>query len=615
MELAENSNSDDRGESVARDQYCIEVGWEVCHQMGGIYTVLRSKVPTAIETHGENYLLVGPYYEKTAMVEFEPFEPEGIIASVMEKMNKEQTVIHYGRWLVSGSPRVVLIDFLAVFHRLADYKYFFWKDHHIDGGDEPEINDSIVFGYLVVEFITNFTNLMNEMDLEFPLKGIFHEWMAAVAIPEIRRQKLPVATVFHTHATLVGRYVALGDPHMYHHLHQIDPVAAAIHNGIHPRYLIEKAAAHGAHVFTTLSDITALEAEHFLGRKPDLLLPNGLNIHRFSAIHEFQNLHAVFKKRIHEFVSAHFFPSYSFDLEKTRYIFTSGRYEYTNKGFDLYMESLARLNDRLKHTRSELTVIAFLVTRAATKGISSDVLRRQKMFYDLKHTCADIGDRMKDRLLSSVVNGRIPTTEDLFDEYDTTRLMRLKRAWKTEGLPSICTHDMVHDAEDPILNRLRNLGLINGPDDRVKIVYHPEFLSGTNPILPLDYDQFVRGCHMGVFPSYYEPWGYTPLECVALGIPTITSDLAGFGTYVRDSIDDYEEQGIFVLERKNSDYHTAAEKLTDMLENALTMSHRDRVQLRNRVESLSELFDWKRMSVHYEAALSMASNRWSKEQS
>lgn len=598
-------------EANADGEILVEAGWEVCNQMGGIYTVLRSKVPAFVEKWGEGYCLVGPYFRKTAQVEFEPQPLNGIFGQAVSLMRDRGMDVHFGRWLVTGSPQVILIDYLRSFHRVADYKYFLWKDHHIETGDEPEINDAVVFGYLVVEFFEALLEVTGGQESrKNPIMALFHEWNASVALPEIRRRALPVSSVFHTHATLVGRYVALRDPGMYHHLHSIDPEAAAESSGILPRYRIERAAAWSADVFATLSDITADEAEHFLGRRPDKLLPNGLNIQRFSAIHEFQNLHALYKEKIHEFVMGHFFPSYHFDLENTRYIFTSGRYEFGNKGFDLFIESLARLNWKLKESGSPTIVIAFIVTRAAIKGVNVEVMKRQKMFYDLRGTCENISGQMGRRLVKTMMTGRIPETEDLLEEYDRMRLKRLTHVWKSEDLPSICTHDMAFDGDDPVLNRLRQCRLFNASDDRVKVVYHPDFISGTGAIFPLDYDQFVRGCHLGVFPSYYEPWGYTPLECVALGIPAITSDLAGFGTYVRDTIPDNEGSGILVLPRKNSDFYESAEYLARMIERIVTMEHKDRVQLRNRVEALSELFDWRRLRVHYDEALDESKKRY-----
>src|SRR5690606_2441955 len=174
----------------------------------------------------------------------------------------------------------------------------------------------------------------------------------------------PGAIVFTTHATILGRYLAMNDPDFYGHLAFFDSGAEAKKFNIETQHLIERASAHASHVFTTVSDVTAEECRHLLGRNPDVLLPNGLNIQRFAALHEFQNLHAQYKARIHEFTMGHFFPSYSFDLDNTLYFFTSGRYEYRNKGIDLTIESLARLNYRLQEAQSPITVVFFIITRA-----------------------------------------------------------------------------------------------------------------------------------------------------------------------------------------------------------------------------------------------------------
>ncbi len=123
----------------------------------------------------------------------------------------------------------------------------------------------------------------------------------------------------------------------------------------------------------------------------------------------------------------------------------------------------------------------------------------------------------------------MPDEKELITSQDRVLLRRRLFAMKRHGLPPIVTHNMVNDSDDPILNQLRRVQLFNQPSDRVKVVFHPEFLNSANPVLPMDYDEFVRGTHMGVFASYYEPWGYTPAECTVMGVPSITTNLSGFG--------------------------------------------------------------------------------------
>jgi glycogen(starch) synthase len=184
-------------------------------------------------------------------------------------------------------------------------------------------------------------------------------------------------------------------------------------------------------------------------------------------------------------------------------------------------------------------------------------------------------------------------------------IVRLKRgmhAWRTWKQPHIVTHDLWDDAKDPVLNQLRACQLFNARHDPVKVVFHPDFLSATSPLIGLDYDNFVRGCHMGVFPSYYEPWGYTPMECVASGLPSVTSDLAGFGSYVSKNVQDPGSKGLFIVGRRYQSFDAAAHQLTEILFNFCLKDRRSRIELRNRTERLSDFFDWSNLVTHYTEA-------------
>jgi glycogen(starch) synthase len=399
------------------------------------------------------------------------------------------------------------------------------------------------------------------------------------------------------------------NPDFYNKLPWINPDHAAGHYNIYARYSIERGATHCADVFTTVSDITGLEAEKLLARRPDVVTPNGLNIQKFSALHEFQNLHKEYKEVIHQFVAGHFFPSYNFDLEKTLYLFISGRYEYRNKGMDLFIESLARLNHWLRAGGIPVTVVAFIITKAPTKNINVDVLRNQSMFDELSKMCGNITEEMGQALLHSVSMGRLPERGELMTEEAVVRLKRGMHAWRTWKQPPIVTHDLWNDATDPVLTQLRACQLFNARHDAVKIVFHPDFVSATSPLIGLDYEHFVRGCHMGVFPSYYEPWGYTPAECVASGVPSVTSDLAGFGSYVQQNIQDPNSKGLFIVGRRYASWEQSAHQLTELLFNFCLKDRRTRIELRNRTERLSDYFDWSNLITHYNEAHKMAMQR------
>ena len=585
----------------------FEVAWEVCWQLGGIYTVMRSKAPSMVAAWGERYCLVGPYNAETAAVELEPCEPTGMVAEAVKKMRELGVTVHCGYWLIEGRPRVILLDYAEAFNRLGEFKYMLWKDHGIQTyDDDGDTNNVVAFGFLTGLLFQEIARANNG---RLQLVAHFHEWMAGLGLMRLAFLKLAVATVFTTHATLLGRYLCTDNPDFYAKLDTINPDHAAGHYRIYPRYCIEHGASNCADVFTTVSDVTALEAEKLLHRKPDVVTPNGLNIRRFEALHEFQTMHRQYKEAIHSFVAAHFFPSYTFDLDRTLYLFTAGRYEYTNKGIDLFIESLARLNHWLKSGGIDMTVVAFIISRAPYKSINVDVLRSQAMFDDLKLTCERVSEEMSQKLLSVVCTGRLPDGQELLSQQAQVRLKRGLHAWRTWRQPPIVTHDLWDDANDSVLQKLRACRLFNAKDDRVKVVFHPDFLSATSPLIGLDYDQFVRGCHMGVFPSYYEPWGYTPMECVASGVPAVTSDLAGFGSYVSKHIQDPANNGLFVVGRRYANFDQAAHQLTEILFNYALKERRGRIELRNRVERLSEYFDWNNLVSHYAHAHRLALSR------
>jgi len=577
-----------------------EVAWEAVNPVGGIYTVLRSKLTTMMERWGRRYCVVGPYKPESAAVEFEPAMNTGPFGQAVKDLRDAGLEAYYGTWLVSGRPQAVLLDLNAGYSELGEMRSRLWHEHQIPVPEHDALlNDVVTFGYLVHRFLAA---LAERESSARPILAHFHEWMGGVAIPRIRRHRIPVRTVFTTHATLLGRYIASNDPWYYDHLPFVDWAHDAARFNIEPQVRIERAAAHGSHVLTTVSNITASECEHLLGRGVDVVTPNGLNIERFTALHEFQNLHNRYKQKIHEFVMGHFFSSYSFDLDRTLYLFTSGRFEYRNKGFDLTVEALARLNWRLKQELPGRTVVAFLITRRPFRGINAEVLRSRAVLDELYRTCDHIKEEVGEKLFQAATMGKQPSLDQLVEEYWRLRLRRTQQAWKSGGWPILVTHDLVDDKSDDVLQQLRQCRLFNSAEDPVKVVYHPDFIEPSNPLWGIEYDQFVRGCHMGVFPSYYEPWGYTPLECIARGVPAVTSDVSGFGSYVLENVEDPEASGIHVLRRRHAGFDQAADQLTDSLFNLAQLERRDRIELRNRVDRGAERFDWHHLVRHYDDA-------------
>lgn len=586
--------------------YIFEVSFEVCNKIGGIYTVIQSKVPTHLKKWGkEKYLLIGPYFEDRIPAIFEPIDdPSDEIYQLVSEMNTKGYKVYYGEWLISGHPRVILFDLYTQYPNLDQIKYLFWEHHKIPTPSGDGLIDQVIsFGHQIHCFFKLFAQKYAQKNR---IVVQFHEWMAGTAIPDMRRNNLPVKIIFTTHATLLGRYLAMSDPNYYQNLKTYDWAYEAKHFNVEHIIGIERAAAHGAHIFSTVSNVTAEECEVFLGRKPDYILPNGFNIERFEVLHEFQNLHKSSKDKINEFIIGHFFQSYSFDLDKTLIFFTAGRFEYKNKGYDLTLKALAKLNKKLQQEKSNITIVMFFITPRPYNGFKPEVLHSKALMEEIHRNCNDLQKKLGDKLFLGLTSlkkrVKFPDLNQLLDEYTMMRIRMNLHAWHNNQSPTVVTHNLRDEASDPIMNFLWSHNLMNSEEDRVKIVYHPEFISSDNPLFHMEYYQFIRGCHLGVFPSYYEPWGYTPLECVASGIPSITSDLAGFGSFVHMHMKDHEKSGIYVLKRKNVDDEVASDSLMHLMYNFTRLSRRERVIQRNRVEESSSRFGWDKLVSYYNKA-------------
>ncbi|XP_058510544.1 glycogen [starch] synthase, muscle [Solea solea] len=587
------------------DAVLFEIAWEVANKVGGIYTVIQTKARLTAEEWGENYFLVGPYVENNVRTQVELIEPTNpTLKQTIDKMNSSGCKVYFGRWLIEGSPYVVLIDVGFTAWSLDAWKSELWDlcDIGVPWFDR-EANDAVLFGFLTAWLLGEFAAQSEEPP---HIVAHFHEWLAGLGLVLCRHRKLPVATVFTTHATLLGRYLCAGNVDFYNNLGKFNLDKEAGDRQIYHRYCLERAAAHCAHVFTTVSQITAIEAEYLLKRKPDIVTPNGLNVKKFSAMHEFQNLHAQSKNRIQEFIRGHFYGHLDFNLDKCLFLFIAGRYEFSNKGADIFLEALARLNYLLRVNQSDVTVVAFFIMPARTNNFNVETLKGQAVRKQLWDTAHTVKERFGKKLYESILVGQLPDVSKMLDKEDFTLMKRAIFATQRQSQPPVCTHNMLDDGSDPILNSVRRIGLFNSSSDRVKIIFHPEFLSSTSPLLPMDYEEFVRGCHLGVFPSYYEPWGYTPAECTVMGIPSISTNLSGFGCFMDEHIADPTAYGIYILDRRFRGVDESCHQLTSFLFQFCKQSRRQRIIQRNRTERLSDLLDWKYLGRYYVAARHMA---------
>jgi glycogen(starch) synthase len=591
--------------SAPNSSLLVEVAWEVCNQVGGIYTVIRSKAPTMKQNWGENFCMIGPYINKNIQAELEPLtNATDLFGLAVTNLKKKGYDVMYAEWLITGKPRVILLNPNAIEEKVLQVvKYLLWKNHAVSIPVKNTLIDQVIgFAYLTKLF---FDELVKVSGGDQKILAHFHEWMAGLPILDMKREKMPVKTIFTTHATQLGRHLAINSPLFYAHLPFFRWEDEAGKFGVETEAAIEYGCAQNCDVMTTVSDVTARECKHLLRRNPDFILPNGLNIERFEALHEFQNLHSTYKDQIHQFVMGHFFSSYSFDLDKTLYFFTSGRYEYKNKGFDLTLEALVHLNQKLKEEKSDLTVVMFFVTKREFYSIKPEVLQSRAVMEEIRQTCEAIERQVGKRLFFESTmrqDNRLPELNDFVDEYWKLRYRRTIQSWKSTKMPLPVTHKLVNEDQDDILQFLVRRNFLNRKEDKVKIVYHPDFINSTNPLFGMDYSQFVRGCHLGIFPSYYEPWGYTPLECMASGVPAVTSDLSGFGDYLLSNMPDYEKGGMFVVERGKRTFDWSARQLASFLYKFVIQDRRSRIMQRNNVENYSAAFDWDNLIKHYQDA-------------
>lgn len=588
----------DEEELPIEDLLLFEISWEVTNKVGGIYTVIQTKAKITVDEWGENYFMMGPYYEHNVRTQVEICDPPlPALRKAMDTLQSQGCQVHFGRWLIEGSPYVLLFDIGSAAWNLDRWKGEFWEACNVGiPFHDREANDALLFGSLTAWFLKELTDQFQDKP---NVIAHFHEWQAGAGLILSRFRQLPVATIFTTHATLLGRYLCAANVDFYNRLDQFDIDKEAGERQIYHRYCMERASAHCAHVFTTVSQITGIEAEHMLKRKADVITPNGLNIKKFSAMHEFQNLHSLYKARIQEFVRGHFYGHLDFNLDKTLFFFIAGRYEYSNKGADIFLESLSRLNFLLRVHRSDVTVVVFFIMPTKTNNFNVETLKGQAVRKQLWDTAHSVKEKFGKKLYEALLRGEIPDLNKILDRDDLTVMKRAIFSTQRQSLPPITTHNMVDDSTDPILNTVRRIGLFNSRTDRVKVIVHPEFLSSTSPLLPLDYEEFVRGCHLGVFPSYYEPWGYTPAECTVMGIPSVSTNLSGFGCFMQEHVADPAAYGIYIVDRRFRAPDESCNQLTQILYSFCQQSRRQRIIQRNRTERLSDLLDWRYLGRFY----------------
>ncbi|MFH1316134.1 MAG: hypothetical protein ABII01_01320 [Candidatus Woesearchaeota archaeon] len=592
--------------------FLLEVSWEVCNKVGGIYTVITSKLDQIRNYYGENYLLIGPYFPEKVHGIFQEELPLDDMKAVFKELKKENILCHLGTWLENTNPKIILVDFAGAFDKINELKRQLWDDYKIDSlRAGHDYNEPLIWGYCVGRLLDKLSSTIMKNK---KVVAHFHEWLAGFPLLMIKKNNLNIATVFTTHATILGRTLASNNFDLYcqphdkkYSLEQLDPLKEAYNHSIEAKYGVETACANNADIFTTVSEITGIEASYLLKKKPDMILPNGLDMKKFPTFEEVSIKHRHGRNQIKEFLMTYFFPYDPFDLDNTLVYFLAGRYEFRDKGIDIFIKALGLLNDRLKAEKSKSNIVAFLWVPAGVRGIKSFLLENRTLYNDIKDSIKDEIENIEKKLIYALISNKEINNKTLFEK-DLLNSLRAKIGkFKKKGDPPLCTHDL-QDENDQIIKMLTEVGLDNRKDDKVKIVYYPIYLTGADQLLDLDYYEAMNGSHLGVFPSYYEPWGYTPLEAGALGVSSVTTDLAGFGRFIEGKKEN-KNTGIFVLERLNRNDNEITKSLADFMYWFQILDKYDRVQNKIEARRLASLADWELLIKKYIESHNLAVKR------
>ncbi|HQB29144.1 MAG TPA: alpha-glucan family phosphorylase [Syntrophales bacterium] len=532
-------------------RFLFEVSWEVCNKVGGIHTVLRTKVQSAKERFGDNYVLIGPDFGNNA--EFEETK-EDLWPGVKEDLKKRNLTCRCGRWTIEGHPRVILVGNIGKYPQ-NELLFQLWQDFGVDSIRgawdyiEPVLY-STAFGEVIAVL---FDRMVREDE---PVVAQFHEWMMGAGLLYVKKHVPEIGTVFTTHATVLGRSLCGNRIDIYSSMESISPKEMASKMNVEAKHSLESVTARECDCFTTVSEITAKEASHFLQRVPQVVLPNGIDIGTIPDVTAKPGLFEKERGRLLEFFSS--FLQRKLDGGRCRIFLISGRYEFFNKGIDLFLEALGDLNRFFREKGRNDEVVALLSVIAGHYGISPE----------------------------------------------TQQIMK-GQAVQRGGITRVSTHQLHDPQRDPIWNKCNDQGLLNGPDDRVSVVFMPGYLDGYDGLLNRPYYDVLSGCDLGVFPSYYEPWGYTPLECAAYGVPTVTTNLAGFGLWVKHNFEN-GNQGVLILPYEGQSHGEIVANLKEHMLRVLEWPDEERWRQKRKARDIAEHADWKEFYLFYMEAYRIA---------
>jgi len=536
----------------------FETSWEVCNRVGGIYAVLSTKARTLQELYKDNVIFIGP--DLWSASNPSPFFVEG--RTPLDAWRRKASLpmgikVRVGRWNVPGKPLVVLVDYHSLFPFKNEFYADMWNRFQVDSlhgyGDYDESCMFALASAMVIESIVN-----NRQEKKPTLQAIAHfdEWTTGMGLLYVKAHLPQVATVFTTHATSIGRSISGNGKPLYDYMPGYHGDQMAQELNMESKHSLEKIAAHQADVFTTVSEVTARECEQLLERRP-LVTPNAFEQDFVPQGAARPRARRKARRRLLDVAQA--LTGDTLD-DNTMMIATSGRCEFRNKGIDAYLDAINVLRGNIDRVASlQRKIVAWVLVPGWVSTPRGDLQQALK-----QGNCG--------RLFNPVI-----------------------------------THNLHNTDSDVIYRKINDMGMHNELDDMLKVIYVPSYLNGDDGIMNMSYYELLSGLDLTAFPSYYEPWGYTPLESIAFGVPTITTDLAGFGQWVLDNRgDDPKHSGVRVLHRNDSNYHDTVHAVAGSMLNAYMATDTEVRRLTRAARDTAAMAVWSNFINAYVQAYDLA---------
>ena len=550
---------------LLRPDYIFESSWEVCNKVGGIYTVLSTRARTLQDMMQDRVIFIGPdFWKETESPYF--CEDKTLLSAWREQAVEEGLKVRVGRWTVPGSPIAVLVDFNPFFEKKNEIYGWLWEHYQVDSlhayGDYDEASMFSYAAALVTESLYNWLCQQPAANSQQPT-AIYHanEWMCGLGALYINNKLPQIGTIFTTHATSIGRSIAGNMKPLYDYLFAYNGDQMAGELNMQSKHSIEKQTAMYVDCFTTVSDITANECKELLDKPVDVVLPNGFDNSFVPSGATFTRKRKAARKRLLDVANALLGEQLDDD---TLIISTSGRYEFRNKGIDVFVEAMNRL---LRDKDLKRKVVAFIEVPGW------------------------VGEPRKD--LQDRLNAKHHSQSSSFNS--------------PLEVPQV-THWLHNMSHDNVLGMMKYYDMHNRSDEQVKVIFLPCYLDGKDGILNMTYYDIVLGNDLCIYPSYYEPWGYTPLEAIAFKVPCITTDLAGFGLWANKEFGHYGEieDGVKVIHRTDYNYSEVADAIKDTVAAYSSFTKKQIDACRKNAEALSKKALWSEFIKYYEQAYDIA---------